>query len=62
VIDLRDRRRLVVELLLAELLARPGRPGPLARPRWARRVVVAPPPAAGVKTPGGGRREQGGPR
>lgn len=43
-IDLRDRRRLVMELLVAELLARPGRPGPLARPRWPRRAPLPPPP------------------
>jgi hypothetical protein len=41
-IDLRDRRRLVLELLMAELLARPGRPGPLARPVWPRRAPARP--------------------
>ncbi len=41
-IDVRDRRRLVLELLMAELLARPGRPGPLARPVWPRRAPARP--------------------
>jgi hypothetical protein len=61
VIDLRDRRRLVVQLLLAELLARPGRPGPLARPRWPRRVA-APAALPAANAPDGGRPEQAGPR
>jgi hypothetical protein len=42
VIDLRDRRRLVLELIMAELLARPGRPGPLSRPVWPRRAAPRP--------------------
>jgi hypothetical protein len=33
-IDLRDRPRLLLELLVAEVLARPGQ-GPLARPVWS---------------------------
>jgi len=49
-IDLRDRPRLLTELLIAELLARPGQQGPLARPVWPRRgsprPVVPEPPAA----------------
>jgi hypothetical protein len=39
-----------IELLLAELLTRPGQRGPLARPLWPRRAPARPPvpKAAGV--------------
>jgi hypothetical protein len=40
-IDLRDRPRLLRELLVAEVLARPGQ-GPLARPVWPRPRAEAP--------------------
>lgn len=36
-LELGDRRQLVLKLLVADLLARPGR-GPLARPDWPRRA------------------------
>jgi hypothetical protein len=59
-IALGDRRGLVVQLLVAELLARPGRPGPLARPRWPRMPNAMPSapatatPAATTSAPAGG--------
>jgi hypothetical protein len=58
-IDLRDRRRMLTELLIAELLARPGQPGPLARPVWPRGgspPPVVPKPKAAARPPEPERR------
>jgi hypothetical protein len=44
-IDLDDRRRFLRELLVAEVLALPGR-GPLARLKWPRIPASAVPPSA----------------
>jgi len=35
-IKLRDRPRLITDLIVAELLTKPGTRGPLARPVWGR--------------------------
>jgi len=45
-IKLRDRPRLITDLIVAELLAKPGTRGPLARPVWGRPAAPPASPAA----------------